>query len=274
MSEPEKINLSSPRQVRELLERHGLKPQKKFGQNFLIDANILGQIVAAGKLQPADHVYEVGPGLGALTRALAEQLNNAGTNLTSVEKDVRLAPALKESLVAINASVVFADALEFDWHTAANDSVFVANLPYQISTAILTKLLECGRFKNLVVLVQREVALRLAAKPGQDNYGFLSAIVALSANVEKLRDVPASAFYPAPSVVSSVVRLTPNGQKLQPQVVQMLEIVLAHRRKTILNNLRLAGITDAATRLLAAGIEPTARAEDVPLQRIVGLAGL
>ncbi|HWG84493.1 MAG TPA: rRNA adenine N-6-methyltransferase family protein, partial [Deinococcales bacterium] len=130
--------LHSPRVVRELLERHGLKPTRSLGQNFLVDGNILSIIVEAGGALAGRDVYEVGPGLGVLTRALAE----TGARVTSVEKDERLRPALAETLAGLdNARVVFADALEYPWEDAPAGSRFVGNLPYYVSTAILTRLL-------------------------------------------------------------------------------------------------------------------------------------
>ena len=266
--------LFSPRVVRELLARHGLRPTKSLGQNFLVDGNTLRAIVEAGGVGAGSSVYEIGPGLGVLTRALAE----TGASVTSVEKDERLRPALEETLAGCgNVRLVFRDALEFPWRHVPEGSLLVANLPYYISTALISRVLESGRFSRLTVLVQREVADRLAAKPGGDGYGFLSAIVALYGRAERLRDVPKGAFYPAPDVTSSVVRVqvTP-GASVDPGVVRILGAALHHRRKTLRNNLLLAGyapeLADAA--IAGAGLSPEVRGEAVPLAGIVRLAAL
>jgi 16S rRNA (adenine1518-N6/adenine1519-N6)-dimethyltransferase len=274
--------LYSPRVVRALLARHGLRPTKSLGQNFLIDGNVLRHIVHVGLEQVGleqsgvpnvpINVYEVGPGLGVLTRALAE----TGSNVISVEKDEHLRGVLETTLEGIpNVRVVFKDALEFPWHHAPEGSLFVANLPYYISSAIIAKILEGGRFSRLTFLVQREVALRLEAQPGEDGYGFLSALVALYGRAERVFDVPKGAFFPAPDVTSSVARIhvTP-GLQPAPGVIRVLEVALHHRRKTLRNNLALAGYTPEliVQALEVAGLEPSVRAEDVPLAAIQALA--
>jgi 16S rRNA (adenine1518-N6/adenine1519-N6)-dimethyltransferase len=278
--------LYSPRVVRALLARHGLRPTKSLGQNFLIDGNVLRHIVHVGLeqvgLEQANlegvskplNVYEVGPGLGVLTRALAE----TGANVISVEKDEHLRGVLETTLEGIpNVRVVFKDALEFPWHHAPEGSLLVANLPYYISSAIIAKILEGGRFSRLTFLVQREVALRLEAQPGEDGYGFLSALVALYGRAERVFDVPKGAFFPAPDVTSSVARIhvTP-GLRPAPGVIRVLEVALHHRRKTLRNNLSLAGYTPEliAQALEVAGLEPSVRAEDVPLAAIQALASV
>jgi 16S rRNA (adenine1518-N6/adenine1519-N6)-dimethyltransferase len=286
--------LYSPRVVRALLARHGLRPTKSLGQNFLIDGNVLRHIVHVGleqaSLEQAGpeqvgleqsggpnvpiNVYEVGPGLGVLTRALAE----TGANVISIEKDEHLRGVLETTLEGLtNVRVVFKDALEFPWHHAPEGSLLVANLPYYISSAIIAKILEGGRFSRLTFLVQREVALRLEAQPGEDGYGFLSALVALYGRAERVFDVPKGAFFPAPDVTSSVARIhvTP-GLRPAPGVIRVLEVALHHRRKTLRNNLALAGYTpELIVRALeVAGLEPSVRAEDVPLAAIQALAGV
>jgi 16S rRNA (adenine1518-N6/adenine1519-N6)-dimethyltransferase len=283
--------LYSPRVVRALLARHGLRPTKSLGQNFLIDGNVLRHIVHVGLEQAgpeqagfgqADlgpvgaplHVYEVGPGLGVLTRALAE----TGANVVSVEKDEHLRAVLESTLEGIsNVRVVFKDALEFPWHHAPEGSLLVANLPYYISSAIIAKILEGGRFSRLTFLVQREVALRLEAQPGEDGYGFLSALVALYGRAERVFDVPKGAFFPAPDVTSSVARIhvTP-GLRPAPGVIRVLEVALHHRRKTLRNNLALAGYAPEliVRGLEVAGLGPGVRAEDVPLAAIQVLASV
>jgi 16S rRNA (adenine1518-N6/adenine1519-N6)-dimethyltransferase len=264
--------LYSPARVRELLEQYGLRPSKGFGQNFLIDGNTLRFIVESSGAVPGANVLEVGPGLGVLTRALAE----TGANVTALEKDKKLESVLSETLHGLdNVRLVFTDALLWDYASMPQNSVLCANLPYYISTALLTKFLESGRFSRLTVLVQREVADRLEAKPGSDGYGFLSALIAFYGRAERLRDVSKNAFYPAPDVTSSVVQVhVIPGAAPRPGVIRVLEAILGHRRKTIRNNLKLAGYDDAQIEaaLLHASLEPSVRGEVVPLEAIVTLA--
>jgi 16S rRNA (adenine1518-N6/adenine1519-N6)-dimethyltransferase len=289
--EPAGNALYSPRVVRELLGRHGLRPTKSLGQNFLVDGNTLRYIVEAGLAgsavaglaespdpassgaeYPEAGVYEVGPGLGVLTRALAE----TGAKVTTIEKDERLKPVLAETLSGLdNVRVVFKDALEFPWPHVPEGSVLVANLPYYISTAILQQILSSGRFRQLTFLVQREVALRLEASPGDDHYGFLSALVALYGRAERLRDVSKGAFFPAPDVVSSIARIHVDpGRKPSPGVIRVLEAVLHHRRKTLRNNLLLAGYAPdvVMSAIRHAQLEPEIRGEVIALDDLARLA--
>jgi 16S rRNA (adenine1518-N6/adenine1519-N6)-dimethyltransferase len=264
--------LHSPARVRELLERYGLRPSKGFGQNFLIDGNTLRFIVDSSGATTSSSVLEVGPGLGVLTRALAE----TGANVTTLEKDQRLEGVLSETLEGLgNVRLIFTDALQWDYSVLPENSLLCANLPYYISTALLTRFLESGRFAQLTVLVQREVADRLEAKPGGDAYGFLSALIALYGRAERLRDVSKNAFYPAPDVTSSVVRIrVTKGAKPNAGVIRVLEAALGHRRKTLRNNLKLAGYTDEqiTSALLHANLEPGIRGEVVSLEGIRMLA--
>ena len=257
------LKLYSPRTVRELLERHGLRPTKSLGQNFLIDGNILRLIAEAGGAARGVNVLEVGPGLGVLTRELAER----GATVTALEKDERLKGVLAETLADLGVNLVWGDALDYDYASVPAGTRVIANLPYYISTALLTRFMKSGNIVSATVLVQREVAERLGSQPGQDGYGYLSALVSLHGQAKLLRDVPRGAFFPAPDVTSSVVRLDFTGEQPLPGLVLLLEQALHHRRKTLRNNLRMAGFDqeqlDAA--LAGAGLPDAVRAEDVPL---------
>lgn len=257
------LKLYSPRTVRELLSRHGLRPTKSLGQNFLIDGNILRLIAEAGGAGPGVNVLEVGPGLGVLTRELAER----GARVTTLEKDERLRDVLAETLSGLDVNIVWGDALDFDYASLPAGTRVVANLPYYISTALLTRFMRSGRIASATVLVQREVAERLGAQPGQDGYGYLSALISLHGEARLLRDVPKGAFFPAPDVTSSVVRLDFTGEQPPAGLVNLLEQALHHRRKTLRNNLRMAGYDAGALddALTAAGLAADVRAEDVPL---------
>jgi 16S rRNA (adenine1518-N6/adenine1519-N6)-dimethyltransferase len=285
--------LFSPATVRELLERHGLRPSKSLGQNFLVDGNILAAIVRAGlqdtgviggtgvlsssnSATPAT-VYEIGPGLGVLTQALARALAVVGGRVIAIEKDQKLAPVLAETLAGLdNVELVLADALEYPFADAPAGSVLVANLPYYVSSAIVTRLLQSGRFRALTFLVQREVAERLAAPVGSDGYGFLSALVAFYGRAERVRDVPKNAFFPVPDVTSSVARIWLDGRSPAPATIKVLEAALHHRRKTLKNNLLLAGYeaNAIANALEATGLSDSIRGEVVALADLVKLGEL
>lgn len=266
------LPLYSPARVKELLERYNLRPTKSFGQNFLIDGNALRFIVESSGAHSGSSVVEVGPGLGVLTAGLAQ----TGAAVIALEKDRKLEAVLTETLGGLeNVKLIFTDALEWDYSVLAPNSLLCANLPYYISTALLTKFLESGRFSLLTVLVQREVADRLESKPGDDGYGFLSALIAFYGSASRLRDVSKNAFYPAPDVTSSVVQIivTPNAAP-RLGTIKVLGAVLGHRRKTLRNNLKLAGYSDSLIReaLLNAQLEPGVRGEVVALEALVALS--
>jgi len=264
------LTLYSPRTVRDLLQRHGLRPTKSLGQNFLVDGNILRFIADAGGAEGGVDILEVGPGLGVLTREVAGR----GAHVTALEKDERLRPVLAETLAGLDVRVVWGDALKFDYASMPEGSRVIANLPYYISTALLSRFMQSGRFLSATVLVQREVAERLAARPGEDAYGYMSALAALHGSVRILRDVPKGAFLPAPDVTSSVVRLDFTGQKPDEALVRLLEAALHHRRKTLRNNLRMAGHDAARVEhaLEVVGLRADVRAEDVPLDAMSAFA--
>lgn len=265
---PTDLPLYSPARVRELLARHGLKPTKSLGQNFLIDGNILRAIADAGGAAPGVPVLEVGPGLGVLTREVATR----GARVTALEKDERLRPVLAETLAGQGVEVVWGDALDFDYASLAPGTRVIANLPYYITGVLLSRFMGAPNILSATVLVQKEVGQRLAARPGEDNYGFLSALASLHGRVRHVRDVPKGAFFPAPDVTSSVIRLDFDRERPAPEpaFLTFVEAALHHRRKTLRNNLRLAGYPapDIDAALEAAGLRPDVRAEDVPLDTL------
>ncbi|MCX8087951.1 MAG: 16S rRNA (adenine(1518)-N(6)/adenine(1519)-N(6))-dimethyltransferase RsmA [Meiothermus ruber] len=233
------MNLTSPKVVRALLDRYGLRADKRFGQNFLVERGYLQKIVDTVGLQPGETVYEVGPGLGTLTRALAE----AGANVVSIEMDRRLEAVYVETLAGLPVQIIWGDALAFDWASLAPQSLFAGNLPYNIATPLITKLLLSGRFRRIVALVQKEVALRMVARPGTPAYGLLSVRVQYHARARRVVDLPPGAFFPPPKVTSSVVCLEPNERPDHPSLFRLVEASFAQRRKTLMNALKAAGYT-------------------------------
>ena len=258
-------DLTSLRVVRDLLRRHGLGADTSLGQHFLVDRAALTAIVAAAELSASDEVWEVGPGLGTLTVELARRARR----VIAIELDRRLLPVLAETLSPWpHAEVRHADALRVDFATAAQGAVFVANLPYQVGTAVLSNVLACGRFARAVVLVQKEVAERLVATAGSTAYGSLSLWVAHHARARIVRSVPAGAFMPPPKVTSAVVRLDldPTARP-DPATFALVRDGFRHRRKTLVANLRAAGDdpSDVQRALVELGLDPRARAEVLDL---------
>ncbi len=263
-----------------LLRKHGLAPRKAFGQNFLVDPGVLGEIVRIAEIGPADTVVEVGGGLGVLTRELAR----AAGRLVVVEKDRELAALLTKEAAAPNVSVHRADALyvDFDeilgpYDPAARKALVVANLPYNISTEMVFRLLaERRRFRRFALMLQKEVAERLASPPGSKAYGAISVLVQLWCDVEIALEVPPAAFFPEPEVSSAFVRF---DVRETPRVLvedeaafaRVVKAAFAHRRKTVANSLRSA-YPEAAGALEAAGIDPKRRAETLSLDEFARLA--
>lgn len=271
-SSPALSPLYSPAHVKDLMARFGIRPTKSLGQNFLIDGNILRAIAEAGGAAPGVNVLEVGPGLGVLTREMAER----GAQVTTLEKDEHLRPVLAETLAGLDVNIVWGDALEFDYGALPAGTRVIANLPYYITGPLLSRFMRAPSIISATVLVQKEVAQRLSSQPGDDNYGFLTALAHLYGTVRPVRDVPKGSFIPAPAVTSSVVRLDFDRERPQPSpaYIRLIDQALAHRRKTLRNNLKMAGypMERVEAAMLAADLSPTIRAEAIPLEQLRRLA--
>lgn len=269
--------LTARSRVSELLTRHGLHADKGFGQNFLVDPSVLSAVVGAAELAAGDTVLEVGPGLGVLTHELAA----AGADVTSVELDGRLLPVLAETLADLaqapgagSVEIVHADAMAFDLSRLPLGSKLVANLPYNVATAIIWRALESGRFGRVVCLVQREVADRLSAAPSSPAYGALSLLVAHFGKARTVKVVPPGAFYPPPKVTSAVVRLDLDPEARPNEALfRLIHEAFAHRRKTLRKNLEYAGYARERVEgaLSALGLDPRVRAEQLGLAQFVAL---
>ncbi len=265
--------------LRESLEAHGLIAKRAFGQNFLLDLNITRKIARlAGPFHDAV-VIEIGPGPGGLTRALLE----AGAQVIAIEKDPRFLPLLAELTEASQGrlTVIEADALKVDEtaliaaHAPGKPCRVIANLPYNVGTPLLIKWLTGPLRPQLMALMfQREVALRIAARAGSDDYGRLSVIAQAVCDAAIIMDLPARAFTPAPKVDSAVVRLTPLPERPSDAVLTALQTVTAHafgqRRKMLRSSLKALGGAALCER---AGIDPDRRAETVPVEGFLALAG-
>ena len=245
------------------------RPKRSLGQNFLRDASISQRIVDALDLRPEDHVIEIGPGKGSLT----ERLIAGGATVTAIEFDRDLAPALRGKFCdAASFSVIEADALDLDFaelvphSTLPHSTKLIANLPYNISTPILQRLMEQREvFSTLVLMFQREVVERITAEPGGKERGFLSVIAQNAFEIEYLFDVPPTAFYPVPKVWSAVIRLTPKGRGDKEQKFrEVVSQAFMQKRKTLANNLSRS-YPGAAVAVQAAGLPQKVRAEQLSL---------
>jgi 16S rRNA (adenine1518-N6/adenine1519-N6)-dimethyltransferase len=264
--------------LRDVIRRHELSARKSLGQNFLLDLNLTGRIArAAGRLEGVT-VLEVGPGPGGLTRALLA----AGANVIAVERDERALAALREIAEHYpgRLQVLGGDALTFDIGPYLGEGPVrvVANLPYNIATALLVSWLTADPwppwYDRLTLMFQREVAERIVAKPGSKTYGRLSVLAGWRTEAKILFDIAPSAFVPPPKVTSSLVQLVPRAAPLpcdRRALERVTEAAFGQRRKMLRQSLKQLG-TDPIPLLEAAGIDPTARAEDIPVEGFVALA--
>jgi 16S rRNA (adenine1518-N6/adenine1519-N6)-dimethyltransferase len=265
--------------LRAVIAAHGLVAKKQLGQNFLLDLNLTARIArAAGDLRGAD-VLEVGPGPGGLTRGL---LAEGARRVVAVEKDVRCLPALAEIAAAYpgRLEVVHGDALALDAAAMLAPPVkVVANLPYNVGTELLIRWLTPPVWPpfwaSLTLMFQKEVAERIVAKPGSDHYGRLAILAQWRADARIVLTLPPEAFVPAPKVHSAVVHLTALPGPRYPADPAVLERVVAaafNQRRKMLRSALKGLAPDIEARLQAAGIEPTRRAEEIPLEGFCALA--
>ncbi len=268
-------------QIRRLAADLGLRPTKSWGQNFVVDANTVRRIARQARVGPGDTVLEVGPGLGSLTLALLE----TGAAVTAVEVDPVLAAALPGTVAArvgdpaAALRVVLADALQVRDLPGPAPTALVANLPYNVSVPVVLTLLE--RFPSLntgLVMVQLEVAERLAAAPGSRAYGVPSVKLAWYAAAQLAGTVSRSVFWPVPNVDSGLVAFArqtpPQTSATREQVFAVVDAAFAQRRKTLRAALaRLAGgSTQAEAALRAAGVDPQTRGEHLPVAAFAAIA--
>ncbi len=292
---PMTLDPVSPKQASELLQAHGLRPQKRLGQNFLVDRNTLDRIVRAADLQPHEPVLEIGGGLGALTLALAA----VSPSVTTVEIDRHLEPVLRELTANTpNVRLVFADFLQKDSTGPLFDAAFgdkpgivVANIPYYITTPILERLIEHkSRLRRIVLLVQHEFANRAVARAASDDYGAMSVYVQYHTHPEIVGTVPRTVFLPPPEVGSAILALDPMvpgtiAVRDEQRFFNIVRSSFAQRRKTLLNALLRApasfslgfGMDDRArveALLARAGIDGNRRGETLSLEEFARLANL
>lgn len=273
-------NLLGPVEIRDLAARLDVTPTKKLGQNFLHDPNTIRRIVAAADLDRGDRVVEVGPGLGSLTLGLL----GAVDALTAVEIDHRLATQLPLTVaeytprLADNLTLIEADALKIQPGQLGEPTALVANLPYNVAVPVLLHLLELyPSIRRVLVMVQLEVAERLAARPGNKVYGVPSIKASFYGDVRQAGTIAKNVFWPAPNVESGLVRIDCHDRfplDVRPRLFALVDAAFAQRRKTL--RAALAGFFGSAVTaeevLHSAGIDPSLRGEKLTVDEFVALA--
>lgn len=271
--------IASPEVVHYICKRFDIKMSKKLGQNFLIKRGIVDEIVHAAELTVGEPVLEVGPGIGTLTQGLAQ----SGADVTAIELDRCLLEVLDTTLASYdNVRIIHGDVLKLDVPTIMNHKPFkvVANLPYYITTPIIMSLLESKLpIERLVVMVQKEVALRMVAKPGTKDYGALSVAVQYYTEPDIVLDVPPKSFLPAPVVTSSVIRCIlrdkPPVDVIDEKLFfRVVKAGFAQRRKTFANTMRTTGLSKEQIDdiLVKANIDGQRRGETFSLQEFADVA--
>jgi 16S rRNA (adenine1518-N6/adenine1519-N6)-dimethyltransferase len=268
--------LLTPTAARALLDRHGLAMRKRDGQHLLVDPNTVRRIVTTARLASDDVVLEIGPGIGSLTLALADAVER----VVAVEIDAGFVAALADVLADVDGvEVVHADALAIDLAALVDGGParMVANLPYNIATALTIEALASGAFSELFVMVQREVGERWAARPGESTYSGVSAKLGVLADVTVELTIPRSVFLPVPNVDSVMVRLVrradaPDAAGFE-RLATVIEAAFSQRRKTLRNTLRtLAGPDEVLAAAALAGVDLSDRAEALGPQAFIRLA--
>lgn len=281
-------DIATPQRTKEILEKYQFSFKKSLGQNFLIDLNILRRIVNTAHIDDQTGVIEIGPGIGALT----EQLAKRAKKVVAFEIDQRLLPVLADTLspypnvVIIHQDILKANVFQVieEQFSGISDLMVVANLPYYVTTPILMKLLEEKLpIQGIVVMIQKEVAERIGAKPGTKNYGSLSIAAQYYAEAEVAFTVPKTVFIPQPNVDSAILRLTirkaPPVEVLdEPFFFEVIRASFAQRRKTIANNLghHFSQVNKSFIEngLELAGIDPKRRGETLTMDEFANLANM
>lgn len=280
------MDLTDIKTIKALLARHGFHFSKSMGQNFLIADWVPRDIAEAAGLDEGCGVLEIGPGIGPLTVQLAQRAGR----VAAIELDRALLPILAETLAGYpNAQVIPGDVMKLDLAALAAEQFpgmavkACANLPYNITTPVITKLLEAGCFQSITVMIQREVARRICAKPDSADRGAFSLFCQYHAQCELLFDVGPECFLPAPKVTSSVIRLIPRSQPpvdADPEALfRLVKAAFAQRRKTLLNALSAAygsrlSKDELRQAILDCGLPETVRGERLSLEEFSHLANI
>ena len=255
--------------LREIINEYNIKPKKKLGQNFLHDKNIISSIIIKADIEDED-IIEIGPGPAILTESI---LKNKARSLLVIEKDNSFEPNLKKikNNYKDNFDYLISDAIDFDFKTLTKkDYKFVSNLPYNISVPFILKMINVRKivpWKEMILMVQKEVAERITADIGTKNYGRLSIMVNLNNNVKKLFNVKPSSFIPRPKVDSTVIKISPKNKHINVNdevFEKIVKVCFSQRRKKVKNNLDQLNINTISL-LELSSIDPNKRAENIDL---------
>lgn len=278
------MNLTDIRDIKALQARHGFHFSKSMGQNFLIADWVPRDIADAAGLDERCAVLEIGPGIGCLTQQLARRAGK----VAAIELDASLLPILNETLADCpNVEIISGDVMKLDLPGVLSDKFdgftikACANLPYNITTPVLTRLLETGRFQSITVMIQREVARRICAAPGDPDCGAFSLFCQYFARCELLFEVPPDCFFPAPKVTSAVMQMIPHTdppvQGSPEAIFAVVKAAFAQRRKTLLNALSAAygsrfSKEELRQIILDCGLPETVRGERLGLEQFAALS--
>ena len=263
----------------EMLKKNSFKLTKSLGQNFLVDDTVLEDIVNSADVNPDDEIIEIGPGFGALTRLLLDK----GKNVTAIELDKKLIPILEDEFKDYtNLKIINEDVLKCDMDEIIGDSEvkILANLPYYVTTPIITKLIK-GKSKilSITIMIQKEVADRIAASPSTKDYGALTLLVSYYCGVSKVREVPPTSFIPSPKVSSTVIRLIPRKEKSvkvndEDLFFKIIRDSFNMRRKTLSNSLMPLGLSKEKliNVLKESDIDPKRRGETLSIEEFALLS--
>jgi 16S rRNA (adenine1518-N6/adenine1519-N6)-dimethyltransferase len=214
----------------------GKRPQKQLGQNFLVDQKVVDNMLETGDVSREDTIIEIGPGLGALTKVLGERAKK----VIAIEADYELAANLREQKIK-NVSVIAGDALQVDWTISIeHDYKVIANIPYSLTSPLLRKAFQLEKRPTLLtLLIQKEMAERICAAPGESNRGFLTLLTEVNAEAKIIRKVMPGSFYPSPKVESAIILIVPKEKSLQEEIFwPAVEAGFRHKRQTLANSLR------------------------------------
>ena len=273
---PDEPRLTSPKEVRALLEKLGHRPNKGLGQNFLIDANILDIIAKTADIQPNESVLEIGPGLGALT----ERIIPKAKSVTCIEKDPTMAQYLRSRFT--DFTLIESDALDVDLEKLFQDGItkVAANLPYSVASRLMIDIAECEhRPERMSLTIQKEVADRLASPPGGKHYGVLSVLTGAFYENKMVKKISPTCFLPPPKVWSAVVKMERREEPIvggdeYPLFKKLVKSCFSQRRKQIGTILKKLGVSPVDELLADAGIEHADRPERIEIERWAEMARL
>ncbi|MGM0409878.1 MAG: 16S rRNA (adenine(1518)-N(6)/adenine(1519)-N(6))-dimethyltransferase RsmA [Bacillota bacterium] len=277
-------SIATPSKTKEILKNYNIRLNKRLGQNFLVDTNIIEKIIEGAEIKGNETIVEIGPGIGSLTEYVLKEIDSG--KLIVIEKDNRFIKILNDLFLSDKLEIINDDVLNVDWNNLLKDDKsvkVVANLPYYITTPVIMGLLESDfKFESLLFMVQKEVAERMAADPGSKKYGSLSVASQYYSEVEIIHEVPSSVFIPKPKVDSAIIRLKqyeniPYSTLDEDFFFAIVKAIFQQRRKNIKNGLTKAAEINLAKELVLealaeCNIDRRIRGEKLEIEKMVELS--